>query len=393
MNTVITILVLGLVMAISLYIEKSRKWLKSILWTPLPLRWKRRINKFRRGIWDDEVAQKKSQQKAKGKITEVPIFKADGKTPVMDVIKKGRKHGFWKRVGMFFLALIVVAVFQWMLVKFADSLIFRITLSSFISWLALASIKKYRWKISLTICLTGLLAILSIIYLPAFKETFASAVNWLVWTALIFFIVEELFNKNWYPKSVGFGGLGIVVVIFIVAAFNLIRSHEFYTTEGSRANINVIEKQQEIVALETLKSRASKPKTVVGFYKPISSSLSGLPSGTSQVAINWSQLVTKNNLPTEYGRVEAVMSKLLFIVYFSMAYAVFMLVAIPEMIGDTVRSYKSKRSQSKGKEGGGVKEGLTATSYVILELFGRIVDDVIKGRIAGKATSKPARKK
>ena len=379
MNTVIVLLALGLAMAISFYFKKSRQWFKSILWSPLPLRWRRRINKFKRGIWDDEVVTKMQTKNVKGKIVETPIFKADGKTPVTEVTRKGRKHCFWQRVGMLILALVVVSVFQWTLIKFSDSLIFRIILSSFISWLALASIKRYPWKISATICLASVITVLSIIYLPAFKSVFGSAVNWLVWTALIFFIVEELFNKNWYPKSVGFGGIGLLAVIFILAAFSLVRPHKYYITEGSRANIDVAEKQQELVALETLKARVSKPKSIPGFVKPIPSNLSGIPSDTPQVAVNWTQLATKNHLPTEYGRVEAVIGKLFFIAYFIMAYIVFMLVAIPEMIGDAVRAYKARPKKGKGKEGGSGSE-LTTAHYFIFEVVGRIIDDLFKFR-------------
>lgn len=353
----------------SLFFARVRAWLKS-----LPGKAWEAIKKN----WNDEEKEKKKEVKDGKKIVQRNIYQEDGITPVMETVRQGRKRGFLKRVGMLVLAILAVSVFQWTLELFGQSIIFRIVLSGLATWLIIAPIRKYKWWGMAVVPLLLLLIILSIAYLPAFQSTLASAVNWLMWTAIIVFIIEELFNENWYPKSVGFGGIGIIIIVLIMAIFNLFRPHDYYITEGSRSHISVQEKQLEVKAWENLKVRFVSGKPAPSSYRQIPPSLSGKSSDTAEVSEEWLSLAVKNHLPTEYGRIEAVMGKLFFIVYFIMAYAVFMLVAIPEMFGDVMRQYKERAKKQKGKEKG--TEGLTASAYIAFDLFGNILHEFIQGR-------------
>lgn len=302
---------------------------------------------------------------------------ADELGPKGEVVRRGRKHGFPKRVAMLSAALVLVFAFKWTTEAFAESWIFRLGLSGFIAWLAVSSVKRLQIKVAVAVVSAGTLAILSVLYLPSFREVFGSAIWWLIGLAFLVFVTEELLNINWYPKSVGLVGAGVVVVIFIAAIFSAVRPHEYYAIEGSRANLSVAEMQQEAVAWEKLKTRVKPDKSIAGFKK-IPPSLSGISSDSiPEVATDWLGLSVKNHLPTEYGRVEAVAGKLFFIVYFTIAGLVFMLVAIPEIIGDSVKAYKS-RPKGKKEEGGGGE--LKTIHYFIFEVVGRVIDDLFRFR-------------
>jgi len=298
--------------------------------------------------WDDETGPKKKEKEVKDKITEIPVVDAAG-NPVMEVKRKGRKHGFWKRVGIFLLAIISVLVFQWLILLFSASAIFRIVFVGVVAWFILYRRKQYRRRDWVTVIGFLMLIGLSIAYLPDFKATLRNAANWFIGIAFLVFIAEELFNTNWYPKSVGLVGIMVVLVVLVSALYDVVRPHEYYATEGPRAKISVADKQQEISNWERLKAKVSPANIAPGTYRQIPSNLSGIPSDTPGVVEDITILTMRNHLPAEYGRLEAVISKLFFIAYFLMVGLAFAPIASWEIFQDALKKSKEKRAKEKGQ--------------------------------------------
>ncbi len=341
------------------------KPLRDFFWNILPASWQNHL----KGVWEDTTEPKTKEVKEKGKIVQKPVLDDSG-NPVLVVAKPGRKHGFFKRVGWFTLGVVAVLGFQYILGLFGESIVFRIILAGIITWLITAPLRKYRlWHLVIIVPLMVVLVVLSIAYLPEFKHTFASATNWLVGVSLLTFVLEEVTDTELYPRSVAYGGLVVIVLMFILAGVDLLRPHEYFEHQN-RAVISVEDQLTETTAWEKLKAEFQPSKPAPGAWHRFPAELTGDDDQKTKTAETWLKSFVRNNLPVEYGRVEAVMTKLFFIVYFIMAYIVFMLIAIPEIISEAIDKYKAMPKKTEQKN-------LLPWIYVIID---SVTDSVFKHR-------------
>ncbi len=293
-----------------------------------------------------------------------------------DKVKKGRLHGLAKRVAMFILSIIVAYYFTWALEKFFVFPIFRILFIGFMLFALLFPYRKRKWhKASLAI-LFCLGSIVAIAYHLECVDFFWFGFRILLCIALTMFFLEEILNVNFYPKSVILINVVVVIIAIGVGFYDLFKPHSYYVTSGPRSAYNIMDKQKEIVSLERIKDQFFPTKEMAELYEAVPEEVSGKKSENLKLINEWTVLYLKNNLPIEYGRVELFSGKIFFVFYFILLNIVYLFVAGPEIAENLIQ--RMKESSKKQKSSG--KEGLTATSYILFDLFGSMIHEILQGR-------------
>jgi hypothetical protein len=343
-----------------LYLTIKLSWINSGIYK----KWKKN--------WDDKPVYK--TRIVKDGVEEDVKDKKGKKVIDSEKTVKGRNQGFTKRLGMFIFGIALAGLFCWFLISVGNNLYFRLSLCMLISWLMSKRLKSHKWWQIVSILFLLLAIIISIAYLPELKSRLILAYFWLAGIASLLFTLEELSDKNYYPKFIPLAWVAVVVVCLGFAFVGVFKPHSYYALEGSRATIVAQDKLDELKSYEVLKARFMTNNSMPSTYRKAPATLTGISSDTPEVAKTWISLFMRNHLPIEYGRIEAVFSKMFFVIFFTAFLAVFMFVAVPEMAGDIIQGYKDK-TKSKGKKSGG--EGLTATSYILFDIFGNIIHEFI----------------
>lgn len=290
--------------------------------------------------WEDKEEIEIVIVKTKGQLPQEKIvIGVDGK-PKTKIVKEGRKHGFYRRLG-WFLTIISIMIVLWIFASiFVGKILFKIILSLIVGCVIGIKPKRWLWRILTFIAVF----FVNMLYIGESIELFRLAVLFTVCGATCFFLIERRTGVDAYPKWMLPFFLIISVSCILWALFGLVRSHEYYV---QKQRVSVSNLLKEADTGEKLKNKFSFSKSEIKVpksYIPILI-LEKEEEPTSRLSQNWLVLKVKNNLPAEYGRLNCFIRKILFVIFFLAVNLIFGPVATLEIFKDWIAEKKGEKKE------------------------------------------------
>ncbi|MBT4277609.1 hypothetical protein HOD96_02575 [Candidatus Falkowbacteria bacterium] len=336
------------------------------------------FDKLKPKRWDDEtqVVTKSQKGKYKGKdaFIDIPHIGLDGKKKT-EVVREGRKRGFWKRALMLFAAIGMLSFIYWLAFSLEDKVLFDIFLSGTLSWFWIRPVFPLKEQMNLKKFLLSLL-FFGVLFFIFFTYDIHSMLLWVVIfigvASLGTAVIEEYTDKNLYPSAViVVGGIALLIVLGL-GLIDLFQDHSYYVKKNRGLTM-------QYKPVETQKENESIPDELMeGLYKLLPDQddedfyLEGLGVVKSFV---------KKRKPVEYGRVEAVCGKLFLAIIFLPVYLLTLLILVPSMAWEWIENAKKEYKKKTDKKGGG---GIKLTDYFAVDLAGSAFLGFVQGLTSKK---------